>query len=403
MENKYVGMIFESNFFGKVRIEKYCGNKHVEIYWLDYDKTTVAQMPAIRKGIIRPEKTNNSKGKNQPPPTRDVVLRQCTDSHGDAYDYSETVFGYQKDRITVRCKKHNLYFGTSQSSHTSGSGLCPSCIRERGMKSEQDWRSELVDECMFCNMSIEVVGAWVGVQNSIVKVSCHKGHTRTCTADKLKYITDCKICLTHLNSPLKQIPIHHAKLLADKEKVELRKEKLLEWYTNNTSKATTQFDGKYTYCLDAALGEINRGQLVKTHPIKITCNCGNIFHKSFSYHMDSNYGKGVGCTECADYGYNYKDGSYLYLLTRPDGLFKIGITKNVEQRARQANKNQAVKWNLFWCSKLEGDLRPLENRVMSYLNTIYEKPTGTFDGVTECFILEGNPPVFILKEFVNNF
>lgn len=52
---------------------------------------------------------------------------------------------------------------------------------------------------------------------------------------------------------------------------------------------------------------------------------------------------------------------------------------------------------------VDGDLRPLENSVMSYLNTIYKKPTGTFDGVTECFILEGNPPVFVLKEFINNF
>ena len=50
--------------------------------------------------------------------------------HGDKYDYSETVYVNAKQKLAIRCKKHNMVFLQKPNAHLNGNG-CPICAQSR--------------------------------------------------------------------------------------------------------------------------------------------------------------------------------------------------------------------------------------------------------------------------------
>lgn len=64
--------------------------------------------------------------------TPELIIQRCREKHGDVYEYLpfDYVTGVNKvtDKLTVRCKVHDLIFTPSISNHMRGSG-CPECGR----------------------------------------------------------------------------------------------------------------------------------------------------------------------------------------------------------------------------------------------------------------------------------
>lgn len=400
MRELLVGREFISNSGDRLVVKEYEGSKKIHLFWPEHGTNTVVHLDTLRKGMVRPVKTNNARGRVDLPPPVNETLKRCIEKHGDKYDYSQTNFGFQKDRITIRCIKHNHYFTPLQSEHTAGVGICPICNLERASYSFEEWLGRLEDTTNYTSISVSPHGEWVGYR-SVVEFRCHRGHSYTKRAAKVKCIADCPTCLQQIEKPLKEIVPEWNKRRNKEQHINRRKEKLKQKYLVLEQQALKQFDGKYQYNMSELLSKIDAGDLSTAIEVGITCDCGNSWYRTFSYHMASNYGKGVGCPLCAEWGYNYKNGSWLYLLTSDDGMFKVGITKDLEQRVRQIHKNSVRKWSVFWCKHLSGDLRPVEKQIKEYLDGVYQKPSEIFDGSTESYLLGGNsPPVFFLKNFV---
>ena len=62
--------------------------------------------------------------------TTETFIAKAKEKHGDnVYDYSETVYVFSKDKLTVKCSKHGR-FEVNASLHLCGQG-CPCCGREK--------------------------------------------------------------------------------------------------------------------------------------------------------------------------------------------------------------------------------------------------------------------------------
>ena len=53
-------------------------------------------------------------------------IEEAIKVHGDKYDYSETVYVSAKQKVAIRCKKHNFVFMQKPNAHLNGNG-CPIC------------------------------------------------------------------------------------------------------------------------------------------------------------------------------------------------------------------------------------------------------------------------------------
>ena len=204
MRELLVGREFVSNSGDRCVVKEYEGSKKIHLYWPEHGTNTVVHLDTLRKGMVRPAKTNNARGRVDLPPPVNETLKRCIEKHGDRYDYSQTNFGFQKDRITIRCIRHNHYFTPLQSEHTAGAGICPICNLERASYSFDEWLGRLEDTTNYTSISVSPHGEWVGYR-SVVEFRCHRGHSYTKRAAKVKCITDCPTCLQQIEKPLKEI------------------------------------------------------------------------------------------------------------------------------------------------------------------------------------------------------
>lgn len=77
--------------------------------------------------------------------TTEEFINIVKEKHGDAYDYSDTIYRGTYEKITIFCKTHG-YFTKTPNSHLSGQG-CPKC----GIKKSADSNTYKVEEvvCKF--------------------------------------------------------------------------------------------------------------------------------------------------------------------------------------------------------------------------------------------------------------
>lgn len=61
--------------------------------------------------------------------TNETFLARAHERHGDLYDYSETVYTAAVNKVSIVCPKHGR-FETSAQTHISGGGGCRKCARE---------------------------------------------------------------------------------------------------------------------------------------------------------------------------------------------------------------------------------------------------------------------------------
>jgi len=235
---------------------------------------------------------------------------------------------------------------------------------------------------------VEKHGDWKGVSNSKIKLQHECG--------------ECTIVGSKYNLKFKCVPCDKRKTASIR--MENKRGKHYGELMHYLDMCNMKFNHEYEYDISPILEQKFIWPYKSKTISYVHKPCGTAIEKSLSYHLAGGPdGRGVGCPVCADFGYSYKNGSFLYIVVSDDGLFKVGITKNVKQRLTQMNKKSARKWSHFWIKSLQGDLRPLEKEIINYLGTMYEKPSGDFDGVTESFIMRGEVPIWTISEICKFF
>lgn len=63
--------------------------------------------------------------------TKEEFLEKCYKLYGDRYDYDKVIIGFHKDKIELRCKKHNHIFYKRMCDHFQGDGGCKLCANEK--------------------------------------------------------------------------------------------------------------------------------------------------------------------------------------------------------------------------------------------------------------------------------
>lgn len=394
-----VGNYLQSNCGEVYKVVEYETSKRIRVFFIFSNVERVVQLYSVKTGGVAPFKTNRRVA-GMPIGTslsREEWMLACKQAHGDKYDYTDTIFGKHDEVIEVRCKHHNLKFRTRLTRHANGRGSCPSCAYDGQKTPFSKWVSGVDDMTNYCTKTIEPLDEWAGVGNSKVVVKCCHGGEEIRRAGALKHVED---CLRH-RKKVEDVLASITKEAAYRHKW---KEKLKTHYDQQYREIVEWLGDGYEVDYEHIKQAIQNGERSKALNFKLKHSCGHEWERNYGELVRTNYGKGSGCPLCASWGYSYKDGSYLYLLTSTDGMFKVGITKDIDQRVRQINKrvggvDTGRTWNLFWCRKLEGDLRPVEKSIKEYLDTCYSKPSVRFDGFTESYVLGGKsiPLPFILS------
>jgi len=61
--------------------------------------------------------------------TTEDFISQAKEIHGDSCDYTDTIYTSCRDKVKIKCNKHNMYFETVPSNHIRG-GRCRKCLSE---------------------------------------------------------------------------------------------------------------------------------------------------------------------------------------------------------------------------------------------------------------------------------
>lgn len=389
LEGKYL----QANCGEVYKVVQYNNSKNIIVFFVFSGVEASVQLSVIKIGAVRPFKTNRrgARPRNQYVPAGEW-LSDFKKHHGDKYDYSETVFKGSEDQVEVYCNIHKTKFQVKPSRHAKGGGICPLCLLDSSRKPFDVWLSSITDETNLCTKTVVPYGEWIGARSRVLITCCHGGDGVVRRADRLDILSDCKEHADKVDKVFNEISKEYAK----RRRCFERKQSLLDYYSKQHKELQAFLGNDYTVCSTNIKTAVENGSTSKALPYRIRHKCGNEYTKSYTYITAANYGKGIGCPVCASWGYSFKDGSYFYILTSSDGLFKVGITKDITQRVRQINKRIGGKplervWSVLWCRHLEGDLRPVEKWLKEVLDSLYDKPTQRFDGFTESYILDGKP------------
>lgn len=106
--------------------------------------------------------------------TTETFIQKAKAIHGDKYDYSKVKYVGCKNKVVVKCVKHNNEFEQSPYSHLFGSG-CPICGRDKTNSAQKQTLIEFVQKSKdihgdkFDYSSVEYVNA-----NTKVKIKCRQ-------------------------------------------------------------------------------------------------------------------------------------------------------------------------------------------------------------------------------------
>lgn len=379
---------------------------------------------------------SNSTTKKPRVTTEDFIIRAIR-KHGDSYDYSDTVYVRNNQKLNIRCKTHGI-FEQIAGNHLNGNG-CPKC---GGV--HQRTESELIDEFNkvhnskydYSNMGYSRMSRKIkincpdhGVFTQLPSAhlrgdGCHKcsGVGRR-TQDEMiaefvlvhgnRYIYDdvlfdgvdkkVKIrCRVH--GVFEQAPYNHAKGLGCKICGYVKQSRTAKKDLAQFVKMAKEVHGeKYDYSKSIYRGAKNK--------IKIICREHGEFYQNASSHLC-----GTDCPLCAtpnrsgfarssyieacNKSKNGKSNLYVIRLFSDDeSFFKVGITSlTVESRfSRMLEYKYEV---IHFLSGDAGYIWDLEKSIHRLLKSWSYHPKKSFDGKTECFSVvtkEVTKPINSLK------
>ena len=74
--------------------------------------------------------------------TTEIFIKQAKDVHGDAYDYSQTIYNCAIEKVVIKCRKHGD-FNMLPNNHLNGKG-CPKCAILKRPQCQKDTRNDFV-------------------------------------------------------------------------------------------------------------------------------------------------------------------------------------------------------------------------------------------------------------------
>lgn len=383
-KREMLGKIFKSNSHGEVIVIGYITSKKILVRFIDCGSEQVVQKYNLERGLIKPNGNGRLKIRSE-----EDFKNQLIENAKEFLQISRYIDS--KNSVDICCRNCGKVRKIKPSEASQGI-RCTSCNPSpyrTPHKSYKDFANDITlpdGWSIYCN-------TWNGVCDSKIILTHSCGYSTERLSHSIKAFTGfCKRC----SDEAKRL-INEQKEIDKKNKRENKNKKEL---TDMLDLAKVVHNCEFDYDLSKLNSHDFMFKAINT-PIEITHKpCGSVLNKSLSYHVQGGPdGRPVGCPVCASFGYSYANGSYFYIVTSNDGMFKIGITKNPEQRVAQMNRNKDRVWVKHWQIKLEGDLRPLEKEVLGMLDVIYPKPNSTFDGSTESFVVDGDiVPLSFVRE-----
>jgi Zn finger protein HypA/HybF involved in hydrogenase expression len=100
----------------------------IEITCTKHDRTFEKSIQTYLAGYGCPMCSAENYSQIRTKSTEDFI-KQSKEIHGDSCDYTNTVYKSCRDKVTIKCNKHNTYFETVPSNHIAG-GKCRKCLSE---------------------------------------------------------------------------------------------------------------------------------------------------------------------------------------------------------------------------------------------------------------------------------
>lgn len=354
--------------------------------------------------------------------TKDKFVERAKSVHGNAYDYSETIYVKSQAKAQILCKKCLTYFEMTPNEHLCGRG-CKTCSR----KGVADRLRHTTDD--FVRKANEVHG---DSKFNYSKVDY--------TGSKGKVVIGCNICGTeflqtasaHLTGKgCKQCAVNAmADRCRDSKEDFIKKARNTHGDRYNYDKveyknATTDVvvhcykHGDFTtrpnhhingsgcekcgkdrlsnlfmksqedYIKEAE--QVHQGKGYDYSQVdyrgakyKVTVHCPT--HGFFDIHAQSHL-TGIGCASCANWGFDFNLPATLYVL-QDGSVTKVGITgRDVSKRLSEINNDSGKSFKILRTFSFDTGRKcyEVETSVLDTLSQKYESPNEKFDGYTECF------------------
>ncbi len=283
--------------------------------------------------------------------TQEEFIKSGKETHGDKYDYRETIYVSSAYQVKIWCNIHKEFFWQIPASHIRGMG-CQKC----GWLKASDARKKSTNEWILQAQEVH------GDIYNYGEVNYQGGK------EKVKIW-----CKRHEEFFHQGAGDHLSGQGCPKGRYDRSSEKLMMTTEEFIKRAIQTHGDKYSYHESKYKGKHER--------VKIWCNT----HEKFFWQFAGNHYNGNDCPDCAVGGFKKDKEAILYYLKVEGGAYKIGITNlSVKQRyPMEMNNIRVIK---TWRFANGGDAYNEEQRILKEFKSA--KWTGSdllIKGNTELF------------------
>lgn len=309
---------------------------------------------------------------------KDRFIEKAKQLHGDKYDYDHIDYKDSRTKVKILCNKHNEYFYQRPSAHLQGQN-CPLCGKESAdQKNLKD--QSLVESQLQSNLTGGLTYKPFLYTSTFqkIEITCSKGHIfKRSVHECVSKPQSCPEC-----------------------NVEMRKKNFHEKFL---IRAKELHEGFYDY--SKVIYDTNHKKVV------ITCPLHGDFQQSPNKHL-----MGRGCPECAkgllgrwfqnpekENLFKNEDNN-LYVLCLKDGVYKVGISKNVESRLSSLITESGIPFTLVHKYPMSTwDAMGLEKEVHKRLKTFRYVSDMRFGGYTELFELDKEDIIKTIEKVMEEY
>lgn len=309
----------------------------------------------------------------------ETFIIKAREVHGEQYDYSLVVYTRARDKVDIRCIKHDLVFRQTPNSHTSAKQGCPKCAKEKTSSTFKKSRQYYIDRaneqfnhfydyslipeepfakekvkivcpthgifekqlsahvhgagCPVCSKKVQSFKSRLPQQDYIERaISVHGNrydYSLTEYAGKGKYIKI--ICKIH--GVFEQRADHHINTEGCPDCMLLKKGDLYRFSNEEFISRSKEVHGdKYDYSLVKYINQHTK--------VPIICKIHGVFEQVPSSHLYA-----AGCPMCSTQkvGYRANMAGTFYILKVTEDIYKFGITNNFNKRFRMISNKSTYK------------------------------------------------------------
>lgn len=354
--------------------------------------------------------------------TKEKFVAKAVATHGDAYDYTPTIYVKSQLKVKIICKTCESEFEMTPNDHLTGAG-CQPCRRKANADKLRHSNEEFLIKAVEKHGSSKFDYSFVKYNGAKCKVdikcntcgtlfsqeaSAHlsgrgckqcainamadrcrdtqgdfirkakETHGDKYTYEKVEYknaVTDVVVhCTKHGDFTIR--PNHHINGSGcEKCGIDRKSILFMKSQEDYIKEAQTVHAGRnYDYSNVDYRGA----------KYKVTVGCPD--HGFFDINAQSHL-TGIGCASCANWGFDFNLPASLYILQDEDTI-KVGITgRDVEKRLSEINNSSGKNFKILRTFEFSTgrECYDLETYLLDMLSQTYESPKDKFDGYTECF------------------